>query len=117
MSPARLSLVSCAIVFALPAVAEAPALHCAGTAPDWRVELTGDSARFSLRDRSSSYDIPHTAEALNEPGVVAYTLIGAMDTAILVVTPQDCNTDTLAAHLLTQDGEEAILLTGCCSRS
>lgn len=60
-------------------------------------------------------DIPDETEALNDPGTRALTLIGGRTTAILVVSTRACNTRSLSAYLLTQDGTTPILLTGCCT--
>ena len=89
-------------------------LHCFGTAPNWAVELGQETARVQLRERVGTYQLRLTTPAKNDPETTAYTLIGDTDTAILIAHPGQCNTLSIQAHLLTQDRNEAILLSGCC---
>ncbi len=89
-------------------------LQCFGTLPNWEANLDGTAATFTLRDRTGDYEVKLTTPAKNDPDTTAYTLIGATDTAILIVHPGRCNTADHIAHVLTQERSEAILLTGCC---
>jgi uncharacterized membrane protein len=92
----------------------ADTMHCTGTQPNWQIELNGSEATFQLRERKGDYTVELTTPAKNDPDTTAYTLIGATDTAILIVHPGRCNTADHIAHILTQERSEAILLTGCC---
>lgn len=107
-----------ATAFALLPVTAAfgAALSCAGTQPNWSVDVTGDRAQVRFRGLDAPFTIPHRATALNDPEVTAYTMIGETVTAILIVTPGQCNSSDLSAHLLTQDRSTPVLLTGCCVR-
>ncbi|MCO4826394.1 MAG: hypothetical protein KC451_16230 [Amylibacter sp.] len=100
------------IALAIPATADV--MQCSGSHPNWSADLNGETATFQLRERVQEYDVKLTTPALNDPDTTAYTLIGATDTAILIVHPGRCNTAENIAHILTQDRSEAVLLTGCC---
>ncbi|WP_342075827.1 hypothetical protein [Yoonia sp. SS1-5] len=105
------------IAICLPVAALAdplPALICQGTAPDWTLELTDTQARFDFRGLSEM-DIPQRAQAQGRDWPWALTLIGPRDSAIAIIDARQCNTTNYAAHVLTQQGEVPIMLTGCCS--
>lgn len=102
-----------AATLAFPALADV--MQCSGTRPNWQAELNGDTATFTLRDRTGDFAIKLTTPAKNDPDTTAYTLIGDTDTAILIVSAGRCNTSDHIAQILTQDRSEAILLTGCCT--
>lgn len=108
----RALLLTSAFCISSPSVADT--LQCSGFMPNWQAELTGDIATFTLRERTGDYEVKLTTPAQNDPDTTAYTLIGATDTAILIVHPGRCNTADHIAHVLTQERSEAILLTGCC---
>lgn len=76
--------------------------------------IEGEAATLTLANEEKTYDVRLATKALNEQETVAYTLIGARDTAILIVFPASCNANTHAAHLLTQQNQSPILITGCC---
>lgn len=107
------TIIYCALL-ALALPVRADGIHCTGSHPNWLAELDGDTATFQLRDRKGDYTVELTTPAKNDPDTTAYTLIGAVDTAILIVHPGRCNTADHVAHVLTQERSEAILLTGCC---
>ncbi len=100
------------LCWSIPATADT--LHCTGSHPNWQAELDGSNATFTLRERKNDYTVELVTTAKNDPDTTAYTLIGAVDTAILIVHPGRCNTADHVAHVLTQERSEAILLTGCC---
>ena len=93
----------------------AAVLTCTGSHPNWQATLNGSEATFTLRERAGDYSVELVTPATNDPDTTAYTLIGATDTAILIVHPGRCNTADHIAHVLTQERSEAILLTGCCT--
>ena len=109
-----LRTLSLAALIALATPAWADVMQCSGSHPNWNADLNGAVATFQLRDRLQEYDVKLTTPAQNDPDTTAYTLIGATDTAILIVHPGRCNTAENIAHILTQDRTNAILLTGCC---
>lgn len=98
---------------ATPAFADV--MQCTGSHPNWRAELNGDTATFTLRERTGDYAIKLVTPAKNDPDTTAYTLIGTTDTAILIVSASRCNTSDYTANVLTQERAEAILLTSCCT--
>lgn len=110
----RINALACLIV-CLPAAAGAD-LACSGDAPVWHADIRGETATLTFRGAARDFDIPSVVEALNDPDVRAYSLIGNRDTAILIVAPGRCNATDLTGHLLTQENSTPVVLTGCCTR-
>lgn len=89
-------------------------LRCAGDAPDWTLEVSGQTARFVFPSPTQMEVMLDTAaEGRDWPR--AFTLIGDRDTAILLVEQESCGTSPVRAHVMTQRGQTPILLTGCCT--
>lgn len=89
-------------------------LTCTGTAPDWRLEITDDSAAFRFPGLTRM-DIPHSTRAEGRDWPRAMTLIGPRDTAIVVIHQRDCGGLPFESQVLTQRGQTPILLSGCCA--
>ena len=100
-----------------PALASPP-LACDGERPEWHLTLAGPVARFEYL-RSNDFEIPQSSTAEGRDWPRAYTLIADFDTAIVLVDEKPCMLGgqdwPLPAHVLTQRGQEPILLTGCCT--
>lgn len=101
--------------FIAPTAVASQNMLCNGSNPTWQAQVDGNTALITLRDRTGEYDLRLTTPSKNDPDTVAYTFIGATDTAILLVHPARCNTADITAHMMTQDRAEAVLLTGCCT--
>ncbi|MEP5760555.1 MAG: hypothetical protein ABJ327_14820 [Litoreibacter sp.] len=87
--------------------------------PDWTLEIDGDAALFTNPD-PLDMTIPQRSTAQGREWPQAFTLIGGRDTAIVIMNERTCSTRTttnyaLEVHVLTQDGEEPVILTGCCT--
>lgn len=98
-------------LFAFPVLAES--YSCAGSGPDWELEIGPARATFEFQ-RKNHFDIPQQSAAEGRDWPKAMTLIAEFDTAIVVLDRGDCNTHPIRAHVLTQRGQTPILLTGCC---
>lgn len=109
-----LKVVAC-LFAAIPA--QAGDFACSGTAPDWVVDLRSNTARLVL-GTETTMDIMLETLAEGQDWPRAYTLIGDRDTAILLIEREPCgpadNTRPYRAHLMTQRGQQPILLGGCC---
>ena len=108
------NLITFVALLSLATPSLADILHCTGTQTNWQAKLADDTATFQLLDRVGDYTVELTTPAKNDPVTKAYTLVGNIDTAILIVSPGRCNTADHTAYVLTQERSEAILLTGCC---
>jgi len=101
----------------VPPPAGAEAYACQGTAPDWRLDVAAGTARLVF-PAPTEMRVRLTTPAQGRDWPRALTLIGARDTAILVLTRGTCRVAgqdrPLFAHVLTQRGQTPILLTGCC---
>ena len=105
--------VSVLLLAALPPVASAGGFECRGEAPDWRLSLDADTATLvfpaptamevMLETRPQGADWPR-----------AFTLVGARDTAIVLVEREACGALPYRARVFTQRGQTPMLLTGCC---
>ncbi|RMD90350.1 MAG: hypothetical protein D6811_10800 [Alphaproteobacteria bacterium] len=97
------------------AAGEAASL-CSGERPRWQLRIEGDKARFSF-PLPVEMEIPHRTTALGREGAdapQAMTLIGARDTAIVILTPGSCAGGTMGAVVLTQRADDPVMLVGCC---
>ncbi|NNK79049.1 MAG: hypothetical protein HKP40_10095 [Litoreibacter sp.] len=96
-------------------------LTCDGTDPDW--SLTIGEAHASLDyGRSVTLDIPQRGSAKGRDWPKALTLVGRSDTAIVVLHQQRCDNAIVTGYpieatVLTQRGEEPVILSGCCRYS
>lgn len=108
---------TCAALIAAGSALGEPALTCLGSAPDWRLELDSEEARFEYL-RSTEMTVPQSSRAEGRDWPRAYTLIAEFDTAILLADQTACSLNQapypITAHVLTQRGQTPILLTGCC---
>ncbi len=93
-------------------------MRCEGTTPDWRLAILGAEARLYYPSETQM-EIPHSTRAEGREWPQALSLIGARDTAIVILNQRDCTiaADTFAfeAQILTQRGQTPILLSGCCA--
>lgn len=87
---------------------------CDGHTPDWALNIAQDTARFAFAGRDLSFEIPQSSTAEGRDWPRTYTLIADFDTAIVVLDDAQCGDDSYRAHVLTQRGQNPILLTGCC---
>lgn len=111
------------LVTALPAWAgDAGHFRCQGALPDWTLSIDGEDARlaFDGRDMAMSVDVATRAEGRNFPRAAAL-LAGPKDdydTAIILLDTAECTaggaTWPMRGSLLTQIGNRAVLLAGCC---
>ncbi|RVT84211.1 hypothetical protein DXV76_11010 [Rhodobacteraceae bacterium CCMM004] len=102
-----------ALALCAAAPAAAQDVVCLGTAPNWSLRITGDTARLRTT-REIDFDIPHRARAEGRDWPRALTLIGLRDSAVVVLDRLQCDAHPVTAHVLTQRGTTPILLTGCC---
>ncbi len=102
--------------FALSAsTAYAGPLQCFGVTPVWKLNLTDETAEFTFRGETKSFDIPLFTVAKGLEAPIAYSLIGEFDTAIVIVNEFQCAGDqSKSVYVLTQANTAAILLSGCC---
>lgn len=101
---------------ALPA-ASLERLGCSGVAPAWTLTLDGDAARFAMPESGrpvTRMQVMQRSAAEGRDWPRAMTLIGKTDTAILLLEREPCGAAPVRAHVLTQQGQRPILLTGCC---
>ena len=101
---------------ACPAFAQT--YSCAGSNPDWTLEINGDAAEFSMAEVPMRIPQISTAKDRNWPK--ALTLLGGRDTAIVILNERVCSTEEITAYpleanILTQVGETPVILTGCCT--
>ncbi|WP_299350477.1 hypothetical protein [uncultured Shimia sp.] len=112
-----LSLIACLICLATPALSDLP-LACDGEAPEWHLTLAGPVAQFDFV-RKNDFEVPQSNTAEGRDWPKAYTLISEFDTAIVLIDEASCEvggqTWPITAHILTQRGQQPILLTGCCT--
>ncbi|MBT0956789.1 hypothetical protein IV417_05290 [Alphaproteobacteria bacterium KMM 3653] len=109
------------IPLALPAAAQEAFgdMLCSGAG--WRLEITGDAARFAFLS-DSAMTIPLTTYAEGTVEGIGYpralTLIGETDTAIALLHRRACpepqGDAPIEAQVLTQRLQTPVLLTGCC---
>ena len=99
-------------------------LFCEGENPFWTLELDTVSAVFQRTGNTlRAFDVPLVAIAQGRTDPKTYSLINlsAADTAIVTIRNSICSnnvTQTIAPmtiDILTQEGSEAVLLTGCCT--
>jgi hypothetical protein len=93
---------------------------CAGSNPDWTLDITGTTASFSFVN-ADSLDIPHISTAKDRDWPKALTLLGGRDTAIVILNKHLCSTAQITnypieANVLTQKAETPVILTGCCTQ-
>jgi hypothetical protein len=93
---------------------------CAGSNPNWTLEITGATASFSFVN-ADSLDIPHISTAKDRDWPKALTLLGGRDTAIVILNKHLCSTAEITnypieANILTQNAETPVILTGCCTQ-
>ena len=93
---------------------------CAGSNPDWSLEITDTSASFSFV-QAETLDIPHVSIAKDRDWPKALTLLGGRDTAIVILNTHQCSTEQITnypieATILTQKAETPVILTGCCTQ-
>lgn len=90
-------------------------LMCSGT--DWQLDISGEAAEFTYR-RTSDLNLMLDTQAQDRDWPRALTFIGRGDSAIVILEAADTcrygDTGQISAQVLTQRGEEPILLTGCC---
>lgn len=110
---ARATLVACFLASPL----QAQVLQCFGEAPDWKLGLGSSQADFNYK-RPIRFDIPLTTKALEREFPRAFTLTAPGETAIVLIDRDQCSLGgasyPASVDILTQDGAEAIILTGCC---
>ena len=94
------------VIATIPHVAGAQNLSCAGTAPDWELDVTSELATFDF-DRTSEMQIMQDDLSQNDPTIRAMTLVGPRDSAIVIL-------NSGAATVLTQRGQTPIILSGTC---
>ncbi|MEO0343089.1 MAG: hypothetical protein AAF198_06595 [Pseudomonadota bacterium] len=109
----------------LGSTAHAVPLLCNGQTPFWSLTLDENAQTADLDwigEIDIKADIALTALALGDAEIKAHSLTQLSQgfTAIALVAPQNCSLkdQTEGTHrieLLTQSGNEAVLLTGCCS--
>lgn len=99
----------------LPAQALAQTYHCAGSDPDWQLEIESDhdKARFHF-PAVTEMDVMLTTQAEGLDWPRAFTLVGDRDTAIALLELESCQDQPYRAHVMTQRGQTPILLGGCC---
>lgn len=100
-----------------PSLAEVQ-YSCAGSNPDWTMEITGDTATFSFVE-AGILDIPQHTTAKDRDWPKALTLLGGRDTAIVILNERSCSTPEITnypieANILTQKAETPVILNGCC---
>ncbi|MBU2993330.1 hypothetical protein Q4555_00945 [Octadecabacter sp. 1_MG-2023] len=107
-----LSILVCAI--ALPAAAQdlPTPMICAGPDDEWSLKIDQDTAEFSYLF-TSNMDIPLQTRPRDAQWPVALTLIGRGDSAIAIITPEQCD-GSFGITVLTQRGETPLMLVGCC---
>lgn len=96
-----------------------PPLACEGSKPDWQLLLHADSARFTF-GKTLDMTIPQRTQVENAPFPKALTLLAHRDTAIVILNERRCDTEhatafPIEANILTQKGEEPVILRGCCT--
>ncbi|MDE2914602.1 MAG: hypothetical protein OXL68_16935 [Paracoccaceae bacterium] len=100
-----------------PALPETRWISCSGVRPGWQLTIDGDTAEFRYRS-VTTFQIPLTTPATGRDWPQALTLVGRDATAIVILSERQCQIDgldrTFSADVLTQDGNVAIMLTGCC---
>jgi hypothetical protein len=99
--------------------AAAQTYSCAGSNPDWTMQIDGASATFSYV-AADVLDIPHQTTAHDRDWPKALTLLGGRDTAIVILNDRICSTAEVTdypieANILTQKAETPVILTGCCT--
>ena len=97
----------------------ADVLQCFGEGPDWKLGL-GESHADFVYQRQIRFEIPLVTKARDGRAYPrAFTLTAPGETAIVLVDRDTCQhegvTYNASVDILTQDGSEAIILTGCCA--
>lgn len=105
-----------AAILSLMAQTATANMTCAGTGPDWTLDLTGTTGDFAFHDRRSLMDIPQRSTTEGADWPQAMTLIGPRDSAVVLLDQKSCGVDNIAAYVLTQRGETPVLLTGYLQR-
>ncbi len=96
-----------------------PPLICEGVGPDWSLTMTPDEGEFTFAGPPLTMPIPQESRAEGRPFPRAYTLLGGRDTAIVILNERRCDTPVVTgwpyeANILTQKGEQPVILFGCC---
>ena len=102
------------IALAGTAQAEELSLACAGDG--WSLSISGLQARLNFPS-PTDMNIPSVVVAEGAEWPRAMTLIGARDTAIVVLHDRLCTGGTHEVQVLTQRGQTPILLNGCCTET
>lgn len=121
----RAAFLTVILAIATPALAAEdamPPLLCGGTDPVWNLVLDDGRGAYTSPEQPDAiaYDVRLTTPAEGRAWPRALTLIGPRDTAIVLLDRSQCGITgsdrdhPYAAHLMTQRGTDAILLTGCC---
>ena len=105
-----------AVLIATPL--QAQVLQCFGEKPDWKLGLGKESADF-VYQRQINFDVPLITKAREGRAFPrAFTLTAPGETAIVLIDRDACligsTSYPASVDILTQDGSEAIILTGCC---
>ncbi|MEM9583148.1 MAG: hypothetical protein AAGA08_08535 [Pseudomonadota bacterium] len=98
-----------------------PPLSCEGHAPDWTLSLDHDEAQF-IFGKTIEMTIPQRTQVRGAEFPKALTLIAQRDTAIVILHQRQCDTEVVTAYpyevnILTQKGEEPVILRGCCTKT
>lgn len=105
------------LVLALP-VSAAEDWRCAGVNPDWTLRIDAAQGAFDFPARTE-LEVMDSRRAENRDWPLALTLIGARDTAILLIEPGACTagdaTLPYRATVLTQRVQTPLVLVGCCA--
>ncbi|MDJ0825502.1 MAG: hypothetical protein QNJ16_08375 [Rhodobacter sp.] len=103
------------VLLSLPAAAAAESYTCSGSAPAWRLRFDDVQARLEF-PAPTEMEVKTAVPAEGADWPRAFTLIGARDTAIVLLEREACGADArFRAHVLTQRAQTPILLTGCCT--
>lgn len=96
-------------------VAGAEGFVCEGTSPSWTLDLdiTAETGRF-IFPAVTTMDLMLETRPKGQDWPRAFTLVGARDTAIVLIETEACEAAPFRAHVFTQRGQTPILLGGCC---
>ena len=98
-------------ISATAVLADDLSLACAGK--DWSLDLAGDRGTLMFPE-AVEMDLMLTTPAHGLDWPKALTLVGARDTAIVILDEVSCGNGTHEAQVLTQRGQTPYFLTGCC---
>ncbi len=85
---------------------------CSGVDPEWTMTITPDGARFAYLDRESDMQIPQSTQPKGAEWPRAMTLVGLRDSAIVILESLEGSQQPI--RVLTQRGEEPVMLVGTC---